>query len=389
MQVWQAQMTTASRILIVGGGPVGLSLALMLARRRIASEVIDARTVESARTDRRLLALSRGTLELLAPLVQLPPQATAPIRSVFGSSMGEFGRVVIGEADLGARPLGLTVRYGDLLTPLAQACAASEHVSVTRPARVTDVAQRPDAVTARLDDGSERAAALLVNAEGTAAPGTEAAQVALVADVVVDGPSAGDAFERFTREGPLALLPLPGAAAGAGRSMSLVWCMPAAVAERRLQLDDDGFAGELQQAFGARSGRILRVAPRTRYPLHEQARAVLREHRMVWIGNAAQTLHPVAGQGLNLGMRDAVQLADDIAQALAAGRDPVTMLDAYERRRRSDRAAIVGLTRRAPWLFATRAAPVAIGRSLALTALSAVPDLRRQFARLLMFGVRA
>ena len=389
MNASQAQMTNASRILIVGGGPVGLSLALMLARRRIESEVIDARPVEAAQTDRRLLALSRGTLELLAPLVQLPPPVTAPIRSVFVSSAGEFGRVVISEGDVGPRPLGLTVRYGDLLAPLAQACVASEHVRVTRPARVIDIAQRPDGVAARLDDGSVREAALLVNAEGTAGLGPDAAQVALVADVIVDGPALGDAFERFTREGPLALLPSPGPAPAAGRLMSMVWCMPAAATERRLQLDDAALVSELQQAFGARNGRILGVGPRTRYPLHEQAREAVREHRIVWIGNAAQTLHPVAGQGLNLGMRDAAQLADDIAQALAAGRDPLAMLADYERRRRRDRAAIVGLTRGAPWLFATRAAPVAVGRSLALAVLSSVPDLRRQFARLLMFGVRA
>lgn len=380
-------MTTANRILIVGGGPVGLVFALMLARRGVATEVVDARTLEAARTDHRLLALSRGTLDLLAPLAQLSSQFVAPIRTVHVSSAGEFGRVLLGVDDVGTGPLGVTIRYGDLLAPLAQACEASGFVQLTRPARVIDLAQRPDHVVARLDDGSERRAALVVNAEGTGVPAADADQVALVADVVVDGPAAGDAFERFTREGPLALLPLPGPPAG-GRAMSLVWCMPAADAERRLQLDDGRFAAELQQSFGRRSGRIVRVGPRARYPLYELARDVLHEHRVVWIGNAAQTLHPVAGQGLNLGMRDAARLADGIAHALAAGRDPVETLAGYERRRRSDRAAIVALTRRLPGLFASRAAPVAVGRSLALTALAAIPDLRREFARLLMFGVR-
>jgi 2-octaprenyl-6-methoxyphenol hydroxylase len=165
--------------------------------------------------------------------------------------------------------------------------------------------------------------------------------------------------------------------------------MPAAAAQRRLQLDDAGFAAELQQAFGSRSGRIVRVGPRASYPLHEQSRGTLREHRVVWIGNAAQTLHPVAGQGLNLGMRDAAQLADGIAAAQAAGRDLSAVLEDYEHSRRADRAAILGLTRRLPGLFATRAMPVAAVRSLGLTALNVFPDLRRQFARLLMFGVRS
>ncbi len=110
-----ADTKTNARVLIAGAGPVGMAFALMLARRRVDCEVIDARTLEAARGDRRLLALSRGTVELLAPLVQLPSAVTAPIRSVVVSSAGEFGRVVIGPDDLGPRPLGVTIRYGDLL----------------------------------------------------------------------------------------------------------------------------------------------------------------------------------------------------------------------------------------------------------------------------------
>ena len=385
-----ADMKTDVRVLIAGGGPVGMAFALMLARRRVACEVIDARTLEVARGDRRLLALSRGTVELLAPLVQLPSAVTAPIRTVVVSSAGDFGRVVIGPEDLGPRPLGLTIRYADLLAPLAEACAASGQVHVTRPCRVAEVSQRPTRITARLDDGTERDAELLVNAEGTSGlPPQAADHTALMADVNLDGPAVGEAFERFTRDGPLALLPLPGQAPAAGRSLSLVWCMPAAAAQRRLQLDDSAFAAELQQAFGSRSGRIVRVGPRASYPLHEQSRGTLREHRVVWIGNAAQTLHPVAGQGLNLGMRDASQLADVIAAALSAGPDLPAMLNDYERSRRTDRVAILGLTRRLPGLFATRATPIAVGRSLGLTVLNVFPELRREFARLLMFGVRS
>ena len=164
--------------------------------------------------------------------------------------------------------------------------------------------------------------------------------------------------------------------------------MPTDAAERRLALDDGAFIAEVQQAFGARQRRVLRVGPRRAYPLVEQTRPSLRAHRTVWIGNAAQTLHPVAGQGLNLGMRDAAGRADTIAHAVATGRDPALELPENEERRRADRGAIVALTRRLPGLFATRAAPFAIGRSVALAALSAIPELRREFARLLMFGIR-
>ena len=241
----------------------------------------------------------------------------------------------------------------------------------------------------RLDDGSEREAPILVNAEGTAGPlAGEPAQVALVCDAVVQGPESGTAYERFTRDGPLALLPCPGMPSGLRRSMAMVWCMPPGVAARRLALDDGAFVQELQQAFGARNGTILHLGPRASYPLHQQSRAALREHRIVFVGNAAQTLHPVAGQGLNLGLRDAAQLAGQLARAQVERRDPATVLADYERVRRADRAAILALTRNAPQLFATRALPFALGRSVALAALSAVPALRQQFARLLMFGVR-
>jgi 2-octaprenyl-6-methoxyphenol hydroxylase len=371
-------------VTIVGAGPVGLALALLLARRGVASALVDARTLEAARADRRLLALSRGSLELLQPLVRLAPAATAPIRRVVVSSAQEFGRVVIDESELGG-PLGATVRYGDLLTPLDTACAAEPRVTLQRPRRVAQVTQQPAGVHAQLDDGTTLASQVLVNAEGTT-PGAKASQAALLADLVVSGAASGAAFERFTRDGPLALLPLP-AAAGAG-AMALVWCMPAAVAERRAALDDAAFLAELRGAFGTHAARIERIGPRLHYPLHEQSRELLREHRCVWIGNAAQTLHPVAGQGLNLGLRDAAQLADALAQAHARGDDLAAALDGYERERRADRGAVLALTRRLPGLFASRAAPVALGRSLGLIALAAIPDLRRQFARLLMFGVR-
>ena len=131
------------------------------------------------------------------------------------------------------------------------------------------------------------------------------------------------------------------------------------------------------------------IRARGRYPLVEQARDDVREHRVVHVGNAAQTLHPVAGQGLNLGVRDCVALADVIAAAAASDQDPVTGLPDYERMRRVDRLAIRTLTRTVPGFFATRFGPVAAARSLGLTMLSIFPDLRVEFARFLMFGVRS
>lgn len=383
-------MKSQPAVVIVGGGPVGLVLALMLARRGVVSEVLDARTLDQAQADRRLLALSRGTLQLLRPLVTLSPAVTAPIRRVHVSSAGEFGRVELGNEDGESEPLGLTIRYGDLLAPLAEVCNRSELVTLCRPSRVTEIRQQPARAVVQLDDGTSREAQVVVNAEGLGAqpPAPAPTQHALLADVILLGPAAGSAFERFTRDGPLALLPLPGAS-DAGRAMGLVWCMPPEAALRRAAMADGDFLADLQSTFGTRDGKFVRIGPRTRVPLHQQARDTLREHRVVYLGNAAQTLHPVAGQGFNLGVRDCALLADGLARARVEQRDLVTALGDYDRGRRADRAAILTLTRNAPALFSTRAAPIAVGRSLALTALSTFPDLRRQFARLLMFGVRS
>lgn len=383
-------MSTAP-IAILGGGPVGLTLALLLTRRHVPSIVVDARDVDDVRRDRRLLALSCGTLDTLQPLVTLPAPALAPIRTVVVSSRGEFGRAVLDERENRGRALGATVRYGDLVAALDAACTAEPLIELRRRCTAQSVQQRPQEVEVLLSDGSAVVAPLAVNAEGAGAAGVfpVARQVALTGDVEVHGPAAGTAFERFTRDGPLALLPLPGPASGGGRAMSLVWCMPAAVADRRERLSDVDFLAELQAELGVRNGRVRAVRARGRYPLVEQAREALTEHRVVHVGNAAQTLHPVAGQGLNLGVRDGVALADAVAGAVTAGNDPLAPLAAYERRRRADRTAIRALTRALPPLFATGFVPVAAARSVGLTMLSMFPDLRAGFARILMFGVRS
>jgi 2-octaprenyl-6-methoxyphenol hydroxylase len=375
-------------IAIVGAGPVGLTLALLLARRQVASTVFDARSLADAARDRRLLALSRGSLELLRSLVELPTSALAPIRSVLVTSAGEFGRVEIDDDDLDGEPLGATVRYGELLTTLDGAARSQPLIELRRGCRVESLRQANERVDVELAEGAPIAASVAVNAEGLVGARVDgAAHSALVADVEVSRLPPARAVERFTREGPLALLPLPGGA-GPKRRMALVWCMATAAAQRRLMIGDTDLLKELQQALAARGTQVHAIANRACYPLTEQVRGTLREHRIVYLGNAAQTLHPVAGQGLNLGLRDCKILADCVAEAHAAGEDPVGRLPDYERARRADRSAIVALTRTVPALFATSFIPVAAARSLGLTLLSAFPNLRRDFARLLMFGVR-
>jgi 2-octaprenyl-6-methoxyphenol hydroxylase len=388
---------TPPAIALLGGGPIGLAAAMLLARAGFAPTVFDARPVESARGDRRLLALSRGTLQLLRPLLGSHAPRMAPILDVHVSSAGDFGATHIGARDFAhdtpsapatPEPLGATVYYGDLVSALAAAAADEPGLTVRRPLRVARVEPHGDDVTLHLlaDDGtaSTTHVALAVHAEGSPS-GERAASAtawALTADLQVLGPAAGDAFERFTREGPLALLPAPSTS---GPAWSLVWCMDEAAARERGAFDDTAFRNALQAAIGPRIAQVSAVGPRRTVPLPQQTRLQIAEQRVAWIGNAAQTLHPVAGQGLNLGLRDAVTLVD----ALVRERDDLpAALRAYGQRRQLDRALVSRITRWMPPLFGTRALPVALARSLGLTALDLVPALRREWARLLMFGVR-
>ncbi|MFN7570125.1 MAG: FAD-dependent monooxygenase [Betaproteobacteria bacterium] len=370
---------------IVGGGPTGLACALLLARRGLASVVIEPRALADAQNDRRLLALARGSWDALRPLLGPAAPPTAPIAEVHVSSAGEFGVTRLAASDHGGQPLGATVHYGDLVAALDAAAMASTPIELARGRRVVALAQKPERVTIALDGGGTLDAGLAIHAEGTASAANEddaALPWALIGEVVLAGPPAGTAFERFTRDGPLALLPAP---SDRGPLWSLVWCADRATVQRRLASGAGEFTTELQAALGPRLARVASVVgPRSAYPLRSRTRAALVEHRAVWLGNAAQTLHPVAGQGFNLGLRDAVVLAD----ALAAHADATEALRVYAQRRRADRAAITAATRWLPQIFATRAAPIAAVRMLGLAALDLMPPARRGLAELLMFGVR-
>ena len=382
------------RAIVIGGGPIGLLCASALAQRRIPSVVIDARPLEQARRDARLLALSRGSWELLAPVLgaELPPRAA--IREVHVSSAGDFGATRISASDFDGADLGATVLYGDLLAALAARVAAQPAIEMLRPVTASEVRQRPDSVEVLLDDGTSLTADLAIHAEGFAG-GTDderasADDWALLADVRLrparEDLAAGAAFERFTRGGPLALLPTPrDFGSGTGRMLSLVWCMSRAEAQRRSGLADGALLGELQAEVGARIGTVTAIGPRRAVALPRQRREWVHQHRVVALGNAAQTLHPVAGQGFNLGVRDCFTLADELGGAAAV----TDALARYASRRQADRAAITALTGGLPALFASRFAPLAVARGLGLALLDAAAPLRRQLAQLLMFGVRS
>jgi 2-octaprenyl-6-methoxyphenol hydroxylase len=373
---------TVRSVAILGAGPIGLTCALLLSARGFRSQLIDARTLEQARQDRRLLALSRGTLQLLTGALGPDFAPMGRIVEVHVSSSGQFGATRLTSQDFGGTALGATVWYADLVQALAAAADADPNIVVHRPCRVVGLEQEVDTVLIRLDESRRIEASIAINAEGSLPDGRPAASHALLADLDVDGLAPGTAIERFTRDGPLALLPLP---AAAGNRKSMIWCLDHDIAQQHMARGDCDFVSKIQANLGPRIGRVSWLGPRSAFPLSEQRRPRLREHRLVYIGNAAQSLHPVAGQGLNLGVRDCVCLADCLARA---PQDPIAALSRYEATRKSDRFAISRLTGALPRLFSSRLAPVALARSMALVAFDLVSPLRRGLSSVLMFGVR-
>lgn len=371
-------------IAIVGAGPVGLALAGMLAARGVDARriaLVDAKPVDAAIRDPRSLALSFGSRQLLSQLHAWPASAT-PITQIHVSRAGRFGRTLIDTSDYQLPALGYVCRYGELVQALDAALPAG--AALLRPATVADRREAGEQVELALADGSTLSADIVVQAEGGVF-GEQVArkrqrdyeQVAIVATVHASAAPPGRAFERFTGEGPLALLPQ-------GDAYAMVWCGRPATAERLLALDEPCFLGELQRCFGQRAGQFMRIGPRHSYPLGLNAEP---EHgpRTVAIGNAAQTLHPVAGQGLNLGLRDAAVLASLLARTAA----PDSIAE-FERLRRRDRGMTVGLTDLMARVFANAAEPspsqAALGLSLAL--LDLLPHPRRLLAEQMMFGAR-
>ncbi len=200
--------------------------------------------------------------------------------------------------------------------------------------------------------------------------------MALIANVSTQIAHQGRAFERFTEHGPLALLPMSG-----GRS-SLVWCHPQEKRHAVENWSDTQFLAELQRAFGWRLGRFTQVGTRSCYPLALQQANQQVSHRLALVGNAAQTLHPIAGQGFNLGMRDVMSLAETLAAAHHQQRDigSFNVLQQYQQRRQPDRQATIGVTDSLVRLFANRYSPLVVGRNLGLMTMDNLPLLRNQLA---------
>ncbi|AIO23370.1 UbiH/UbiF/VisC/COQ6 family ubiquinone biosynthesis hydroxylase [Burkholderia cepacia] len=394
-------MTTASSpatpdydLAIVGAGPVGLALAGWLARRSATQHasiaLIDAREPAASANDPRAIAVSHGSRVLLDTLAW-PADAT-PIEHIHVSQRGHFGRTLIDRDEHDLAALGYVVRFGSLVQALAGAVRGTR-VDWLTSTTAREPQQDADGVTLTLDGPQgERTlrARIVINAEGglfheqradTGKHRRDYGQTAIVGTVTVSAPRPNVAWERFTHEGPLALLPLGGPRQA---EYSLVWCCTPDEAARRAALPDDAFLRELGSAFGERMGDFVAIAGRASFPLGLNAAQTLVNGRVAIVGNAAQTLHPVAGQGLNLGLRDAHTLVDTLStQGFEA-----TALATFNARRALDRRFTIGATDTLARLFTIDSGPLPLLRGAALTALEFVPPLKKVIARQMMFGQR-
>ncbi|GAB2896993.1 FAD-dependent monooxygenase [Paralcaligenes ginsengisoli] len=379
-------------IAITGDGPVGCTLALLLAGKapipqRIAligkHFLAPGLTAVTEATDPRTLAINHGSRVLLEHLQAWPDQA-ASIETVHVSQRGRLGRTLVRHTELNVPRLGSVVSYDRLLATL-HAAVARCGIDVISASTVTTQC----AGTVRIDLADRSlSSALLVQSDGARPKGVQRdyRQHAVLATVRASRPAQNWAYERFTAEGPLAVLPHPQAA----NLYGIVWCCSPLRAEDLRGLDDQTFATALHEQFGDRLGHFTCIGPRHVFPLALHAGPSLLNGRTVAIGNAAQTLHPVAGQGLNLGLRDAVQLAQSLAPWLQRSQDdPGPLLARFAQNRRPDRWLTAGITDFLPRIFATKNPLIEHACGLSLLALDLSATLRAPLARHLLRGLRS
>jgi 2-octaprenyl-6-methoxyphenol hydroxylase len=375
-------------IVIAGGGPVGAALALGLRASGHRVALLEARAPAAASADARMIALAHGSRLMLERLGawQALPEVT-PIRDIVISQQRHFGRVELSAREAGVPALGYVASYSALQRAFMHALAGGP-VEVMTGCVAREFEGGTDTAVLKVDcAGATRTfdARLVALADG--ADGMRLAHVeerdyrqsALVCDVVSELPHRNRAFERFTPDGPLALLPTV-------RGWSLVWTVRPARASELAALDERRFCAELHTSFGAALGTFSLAGVRQVFPLKlKHARRPVAP-RVVLVGNAAQSLHPVAGQGFNLGLRDAWELAAAVRDARDPG-DPAT-INAYFAERRFDRTATILFTDTLIRLFSNDIPLLDRLCGAGLTVLGGIPPAKNFLARRMMFGAR-
>lgn len=391
-------MTTHYDVLIVGGGMVGASLARAISGLGFSIGVVEAHQFDSRvqpSYDDRVLALSWGTRVILHSMGlwnELIP-STEPILDIHISDRGQFGFTRLNHREEDVEALGYVVTARDLGEVLLKDLGTLPDVDLICPASLESFRLNESGVDVALTALEQKegvSCRLLVAADGgeskirqlLSLPMKELTygQTAIIANVTPQRPHRGVAYERFTDSGPLAMLPM-----SEGRC-SLVWTARDEQLAELMDLDDTGFLARLQGRFGYRLGRLTKIGRRFAYPLRMRlVEEQVRPH-IALIGNASHTVHPVSGQGFNLGMRDVAVLADVLADVAASEANPgqLEWLEQYADWRRQDQLRVVRITDTLARLFANPLPPLRMVRNLGLVGLDLMPSLKHLVANQFM-----
>ncbi|GGD49819.1 2-octaprenyl-6-methoxyphenyl hydroxylase [Lacimicrobium alkaliphilum] len=386
-------------LIIAGGGAVGCLLALSLRSCGLKIAIVEASAYacDSQQSlhpgfDARSIALSHQSASYLQ---QLGLQSSllencVPIKQIKVSDQGHLGQCWLDHRQQRVEALGYVTSQQQLGTMLYESVKDADDIDWFCPDSVSDVKQHQQHIDVILSSAKRLSASLLVVAEGGSSPTAtklgfqsqvqDYQQVALVANVKTDHPHEFRAYERFTAQGPLALLP------NADSSFGLVWSLAAEHRDTFLHMQNSEFLQQLQQAFGYSVGRFVALSQRNSYPLALARLARTVAHRSVVIGNAAHTLHPIAGQGFNLGLRDAQCLSTLLRNTVKQDGDPgaAPVLQVYSQQRHQDQSLVVNSTDALVRFFSNNHGPLVAGRNLGLGLLDLCGPLKLKLGRAAM-----
>ncbi|MCF7500658.1 2-octaprenyl-6-methoxyphenyl hydroxylase [Pseudoalteromonas sp. L1] len=382
-------------VVIIGGGMAGASCALGLkqSNKQLSIAVIEANEVSAdyhPSFDDRSIALAQQSVQYLKSINAFDCQApfAAAIKKVTVSDRGHFGKTHIDCQEYGHDALGYVVEVNPFGRSLHQQLTRTD-VSLFCPDTVAKLEYQSDCANITLSSGELLSAKLVVIADGAHSQSRKLAniefntrayqQAAIIANIEVAGGHHHHAFERFTEHGPMALLPM------SNNRYSLVWCMEPEQIEHIMALEDDAFLAVLQKAFGYCGGAFSKVGMRASYPLVYGKAESLSSHRTVLIGNAGHAIHPIAGQGFNLGLRD-VQLLCDMANRSDLGDYAFTRY--YSQTRSKDITTVMTLTDSLVRLFSNSSRLLALGRSIGLFSMDLFSSLKTPLAKQLMGQVK-
>jgi 2-octaprenyl-6-methoxyphenol hydroxylase len=387
-------------VCILGAGPVGATLAAALAAGGVRAAVVDAAPLppmEMPAFDGRAYAIALTSRQMLdaAGIWERLPEEPCPILGiqVADARPGERASPLslhFDHAELGGEPFGWMVEARSLRVALNARLPLLPELTVFAPATAV-VERNAEYVGIRLSSGQEIRARLVVGAEGRQSPLRRAAGipvtrldyhcVGIVGAVAHEKPHHNQALEQFLPHGPFAQLPMHGIA-GHQHVSAIVWTERTAVAKRCLALDDAAYGRQIAARMGDRLGAVTPIGRRWSYPLTAMHAARYTAQRLALVGDAAHGIHPIAGQGLNLGFRDVAALAAMVAAAVRAGEDPggPALLARYQAARRPDSLMMLGATHVLERLFTSRLPPVRMARRLGIAAVDRLPALKRFFA---------